>query len=296
MQDFIAASVQITPVPNAFNENLAKVCAWHEQAVRASGAKLVVFPESITSGFNPAMRAKDFYPLIPRDLAAYLRPLRRLCQATRSFCVLPTYERAPRAGVVYNSALLIGDTGRILGTYRKTHPFPTEHVRNGGWTTPGSDIPVFRTRLGVIGIIICYDGDFPELIRAEAVQGAEVIARPSALLRHYEIWEMSNRMRAYENNVFMVAANAVGSDAKGSHYYGHSMIVSPAADKLALARSGEEIVYAQLAPRALGRGTAGSPVPFLVDHLGDRNLASYRPHLLRPATSRLAPHAPRRRG
>ncbi len=295
MQDFIAASVQISVTPNAFDANLEKVCAWHEKAVRESGAKLVVFPESVTSGFNPAMPAKDFYPLIPRDLGTYLQPLRRLCKATRSFCVLPTYERGPRAGVVLNSALLLGDGGKVLGRYRKTHPFPTEHVRHGGWTTPGTAIPVFRTKLGVIGLIICYDGDFPELLRAEAVQGAEFIARPSALLRHFEIWEMSNRMRAYENNVYLVAANAVGTDAKGGLYYGHSMIVSPAAEKLALARSGEEIVYALLAPGRLGRGTAGYPVPFLVDHLGDRNLASYRPHLLRRATSRMAPHAPSRK-
>jgi predicted amidohydrolase len=281
MREFIAACVQIAAAPNALGENLEKVCAWHEKAVRECEAKLVVFPETVTTGFNPNMSAKELHALVPKDLESWLRPLRRLAKATRSHCVLPTYERARRAGAVYNSAFLIGDTGEIVGVYRKTHPFPTEDARNGGWTTPGRVIPVFRTKLGVIGIIICFDGDFPELVRAEALQGAEVIARPSALLRHFEIWDLTNRTRAYENNVWMAATNAVGSDAKGSLYFGHSMIVSPEANKLALARSGEEIVYALLAPRLLGRGTKGSPVPFLVDHLGSRNVESYRPHLFR---------------
>ncbi|HNW92001.1 MAG TPA: carbon-nitrogen hydrolase family protein [bacterium] len=282
MREFIAASVQITVQPHAFRENLEKICAWHEQAVRECHAELVVFPESVTSGFHPAMSARAFRRLIPKDLDTYLRPLCRLTRATRSYCVLSTYERGRGPGQVYNSALLIGADGGIVGTYRKTHPFPTEQVRRGGWTTPGRQAPVFATGLGTIGIIICYDGDFPELTRALAVQGAEIIARPSAFLRNFEIWDMTNRARAYENNLYMVAANAIGSDAAGNQYYGHSMIVSPAADKLALARSGEEIIYARLAPRLLGRGTARSRVPRIVDHLGDRNVASYHPHLLQP--------------
>lgn len=281
MREFIAASVQITVQPLAFRDNLEKLCLWHERAVRECHASLVVFPESVTSGFHPALSARAFYQRIPKDMAGYLRPLRRLAKATRSYCVLPTYERGRSAGRVYNSALLIGETGDIIGVYRKTHPFPTESARRGGWTTPGHTIPVFRTALGVIGMIICYDGDFPELTRALAVQGAEIVARPAAFLRNFEIWDLTNRARAYENNLYMVAANAVGTDAAGNQYYGHSMIVSPAAEKLALARGGEEIIYARLAPRLLQRGTAHCPLPRLVDHLGDRNVDSYRPYLLR---------------
>ena len=74
---------------------------------------------------------------------------------------------------------------------------------------------------------ICYDGDFPELYRAEAIMGAEVICRPSALLRSFEIWELTNRARAYDNHVYIVACNAVGPDAGGNYYFGHSMIVDP---------------------------------------------------------------------
>jgi predicted amidohydrolase len=85
---------------------------------------------------------------------------------------------------------------------------------------------VVETPLANIGLSICYDGDFPELFRAEAIMGAEVIARPSALLRSFEIWELTNRARAYDNHVYIVACNGVGPDAGGNYYFGHSMIVT----------------------------------------------------------------------
>ena len=66
--------------------------------------------------------------------------------------------------------------------------------------------------------------------------GAEVIVRPSALLRSFEIWDLTDRARAYDNHVYIVACNAVGADAGANYYFGHSMIVDPIAHSLAQAR------------------------------------------------------------
>ena len=85
--------------------------------------------------------------------------------------------------------------GDLLGTYRKTHPFGTERADRGGWVTPGEDTLVVDTDLGRIGVIICFDGDYPELSRITAIQGAEIICRPSALLRSADLWELTNRAR-----------------------------------------------------------------------------------------------------
>ena len=74
-------------------------------------------------------------------------------------------------------------------------------------------------------MIICFDGDYPELSRITAVRGAEVIARPSALLRSADLWELTNRARAYDNHVYVVGANATGIDPAGTIYFGNSMIV-----------------------------------------------------------------------
>jgi len=172
--------------------------------------------------------------------------------------------------------------------YRKTHLFPTERVAAGGWSTPGDQAVVVDTELATIGLSICYDGDFPELFRAMAVRGAEVVVRPSALLRSFEIWEMVNRARAYDNHVYVVACNAVGTDAGGLHYFGHSMIVSPIARTLALARGVDEVVAAELDPDPIKHVTYGSRAPMIFDHLEDRNLAAYE-GILTPARSRFEP-------
>ena len=118
--------------------------------------------------------------------------------------------------------------------------------------------------------------------------GAEVICRPSALMRSYEIWEMTNKARAYDNHVYMLACNAIGPGGGGNYHYGHSMIVSPIAQVLGLARGTEEILAVELDPDPIKRITYGTNTPMNFDHLQDRNLAAYA-NILTPARSRFEP-------
>jgi predicted amidohydrolase len=115
-----------------------------------------------------------------------------------------------------------------------------------------------------------------------------VFVRPSALLRSFEIWEMTNKARAYDNHVYMLACNSIGPDAAGNYYFGHSMIVSPIAQTLALARGTEEIIAVELDPDPIKRVTYGAKTPMIFDHLQDRNLAAYE-GILTPAKSRFEP-------
>nr|HPG31596.1 carbon-nitrogen hydrolase family protein [bacterium] len=246
MKKITAAGIQIAIEPNSIKANIEKCLEWYNRAVKESKPDLVVFPETITTGFNPAMPVKDFYGLLPENIDDILNPFIKISAKTKSYCAIPTYQRGSKKNIIYNSSFLIGPKEGIIGYYSKTHPFPVERASGGGWTTPGNDIPVFNTNFGKVGMIICYDGDFPELSRILAIKGANIIARPSALLRSYEIWEMTNMARAYDNHIYMVSVNAVGLDASKSCYFGHSMIVSPIAQKLALARGAEEIIYAEL--------------------------------------------------
>ena len=212
----------------------------------------------------------------------------RVAQDLGVFLCFGSYERGVERGVVYNSAMLVGPDGTFLGAYRKTHLFPTERRANAGWSTPGTEPTVIHTPLASIGLSICYDGDFPELFRAEALLGAEVILRPSALLRSFEIWELTNRARAYDNHVYMVACNAVGPDAGNNYYFGHSMIVDPISHKLAQARGTEEVIFAELDPDPIKHLTYGAVTPMIFDHLQDRNLEAYR-DILQPGRSRFEP-------
>jgi predicted amidohydrolase len=183
-------------------------------------------------------------------------------------------------GIVHNAAVLIGPDGAVLGVYRKSHLFCGESHDDGGWVTRGDEAVVVETALGRIGMMICFDGDYPELARIMAVKGAEVICRPSALLRSADIWELTTRARAYDNHVFVVAANATGTDPAGVIYFGNSMIVTPIADVLARAASHEGWVSARLDPAtALASLTPNSSVPQRFDHLADRNLALIERHL-----------------
>ncbi|WP_343408541.1 hypothetical protein [Candidatus Amarolinea dominans] len=82
----------------------------------------------------------------------------------------------------------------------------------------------------------------------------------------------------------MVSCNAVGPDAGGNYYFGHSMIVSPIAHKLAQARGTEEVAFAELDPDPIKFITYGTPSPMIFDHLRDRNLAAYQ-NILTPRTA-----------
>jgi predicted amidohydrolase len=288
VKEFISACVQIAVTPNDVKGNVEKGVAWLEKAVQEYDAELVVFPETVTTSFVTGLEVDELWDLVDKAPGRITAEIQKAARAHGVHVVWPSYRRGPERGVVYNSSILIGPDGDIIGIYDKTHPFPLERNDCGGWVTLGNRADVFETALGSIGMIICYDGDFPELSRLLAVKGAEIILRPSALLRSFDIWYITNCARAYDNHVYVVATNAVGPDAGGSYYFGHSMIVTPIAWRLAQARGGEEIIAAKLDPDPLRYVTWGSKSPQVFDHLQDRNLELYE-EILNEARSRFEP-------
>ena len=290
MQRFTLACAQMAPAPMATAENTERALELAAEAVTQTDAQLVLLPETVTTGFSPDCDAEELWDRVEPFDGPLARRAARTAQQLGLHLAVPAYERGPERGVVYNSVGLFGPDGALLGLYRKTHLFPTERLKGGGWSTPGNQPVVVATALGNIGLTICYDGDFPELYRCEAVMGAEVILRPSALLRSFTIWQMTNQARAYDNHVYIAACNAVGPDAGGQHYFGHSMIVSPIAQVLALGRgTSGEIIAAELDPDPIKRVSWGSPSPMIFDHLQDRNLEAYRDKILEPARSSFEP-------
>jgi deaminated glutathione amidase len=299
MIPFVATAVQIAPTPGALTPEAVKAnlasCVDHlHRCVDATGADLVVLPEAVTTGFTPGVDPERLWDLVSELPGPVSEHIQEAARQLGVHVVFGTYERGPERGTVYNTAAIVGPTGEILGAYRKTHLFSGEDRAGGGWVTPGDEAVVVETDLARIGLIICFDGDYPELSRIEAVMGAEVICRPSALLRSADIWELTNRTRAYDNHVFVVAANATGIDPAGVLYFGNSMIVTPIAEVVARAASHEGWVSARLDPAtALASLTPGSNVPQRFDHLADRNLALVERHLddlRRPARTGF-PHA-----
>jgi deaminated glutathione amidase len=285
MRAFTAAAVQVQPRPGPLTResvaaNVEHCVTWVRDCVAETGAELVVLPETCTTGFTPGVGPEELWEIVDAVPGQQNQPLHDVAADLRIHLVYGAYERGAQRGLVYNAAVLVGPDGATLGVYHKTHPFCTEIVTGGGWVTPGSDTCVVETPLGAIGLIICFDGDYPELSRISALQGAEVIVRPSALLRSADIWELTNRARAYDNHVYVVGANATGADPAGVLYFGNSMIVTPVAEVVARGSTYEQWVVARLDPdTALRSLTPGSSVRQGFDHLADRNLDLIKRHI-----------------
>jgi predicted amidohydrolase len=282
---FTAAAIQVAPVPGpltpaSIKSNVDKCVEYVERCVAATGAELVVLPESASTGFTPGVPPEQLWELVD-DLPGHITaPLQQTAARLGVHLVVGTYARGATPGTVHNVAVLVTPDGELAGVYRKSHLFRGEARAEGGWVVPGDQAVVVRTELGSIGLMICFDGDFPELARVMAVRGAEVIVRPSALLRSADIWELTNRARAYDNHVFVVGANATGADPAGVLYFGNSMVVTPIGEVVARAASHEGWVSARLDPDTAMRSlTPGSNIAQRFDHLAERNLGFLRGHL-----------------
>jgi len=293
MIPFVAAAVQLAPQPGpltaqSIKANLAAAVEWTTRCVESTGAELVVLPETATTGFTPGVGPADLWDLVTDIPGGVTEPLQEAARELGVHLVLGTYARGTEKDTVHNAAVFVGPDGGILGTYRKTHLFTGETVGSTGWVTPGDEVFVVDTPLAKLGAVICFDGDYPELARILAVQGAEVIVRPSALLRSADIWELTTRARAYDNHVHVIAANAVGTDPAGILYFGNSLIVTPLAHVVARGTTHEGWVSARLDPDALQQMSPGSSQPQRFDHLADRNVelyAKYADDLFRPAAT-----------
>ncbi|MCD6310331.1 MAG: carbon-nitrogen hydrolase family protein [Candidatus Eremiobacteraeota bacterium] len=260
MENFKIAIIQVEA------GNLQKNLLWMKKTSKDSAPDMVVFPETITTGFSTGIPPEELYNKVDFIPGKITYPYQEAAGELGIFVILPTYEKGESKDVIYNSVAIIDPRGEIVGIYRKTHPFPAEDINRGGWTTPGDEVEIFSLPFCKIGITICYEGDFPELSRILALKGAEVILRPSALLRDYDIWELTNRARAFDNHVYFIGINAVGQDPGGNYYFGHSMIIDPLGRKIAQATGKEEILVTEISQFKMTK---------TYNHLHDRNTAVY---------------------
>ena len=162
------------------------------QAAAQQKADLVVLGETVPT-VGVKQKTVEIAEVIPGPTTGYFGVL---AKTNRLHIVLSLYERAEH--LIYNTSVLLGPDGRLIGKYRKVC-LPPGEVANG--IAPGSDYPVFDTKIGKIGMMICYDGFFPEVARELSSRGAEIIAWP--------VWGCSPllaRARACENHVYLVSS------------------------------------------------------------------------------------------
>jgi predicted amidohydrolase len=215
------------PVSSRPFVNLRRVQLAMENAA-AQGADLAIFPEAtqIRFGTNLAASAE------PLD-----GPFCSALAATAKDCgvalVAGVFEPAPDQRV-YNTAVVYDGAGELVTSYRKLHLFDAFGERESDNVAPGSAV-VTCTLAGVqVGLLICYDLRFPELSRALAVGGAELLVLPAAWaagLFKEEHWVTLVRARAIENTVWVAAVGQVPDPDENTHRHlggvGRSMLVDP---------------------------------------------------------------------
>ena len=170
---------------------------------------LVVLPESLTY-YGTGLTYADCAEAIPGPSTKYFG---QLAKQHDLYIVAGLLERDGH--LVYNTSALIGPDGELIGKYRKV-TLPRGEIEGG--ITPGNDYPVFETRFGKVGMMICYDGFFPEVARELSNNGAEVIAWP--------VWgcnPMLGAARACENHVYVVSSTytEASRDWMITGIYGH---------------------------------------------------------------------------
>jgi len=258
------ACVNFCPVWGDKAANLLKIKALSKQAAD-QGNNVIVFPELALSGYECSedMGAEKGSCRMHRELAEPIpgpstEDIQTLARKLDVYIIfgMPERDRA-KSDAHYISAVIAGPDG-LLGVYRKLHLAPPPRFTENLCFSPGNTVPVWETRYGIIGILICYDFYFyPELARIMALKGADLLINTSASStgpgKPYFIVQQTGS-RATENCVYAASANLVGKERTNT-YYGHSVIAGPLTPRPAFifAEGGEteEIVSATLSLKRL---------------------------------------------
>jgi predicted amidohydrolase len=232
------ASIQMAVVEGDKTATVDKAVA---NIHRCDGSDLVILSEIWNVGFM----SFDRYVSEAEDCNG--QTLTRLREAARKTGVyLHTGSFVEKQnGNYYNSSYLISPHGDVLANYLKIHLFGY-NSKETQILTPGERVVVVETPIGKIGMATCYDLRFPELFRKMVERGAEIFlicsAWPYPRLEH---WLMLNRVRALENQCFLMSSNSVGLN-QGIQFVGHSMITDPWGTILAGAGDLETIVKSEI--------------------------------------------------
>lgn len=181
--------------------------------------------------------------------------------AAHGIAVVYGYPERAGDGAVHNAARLVAADGAPLANYRKTHlygPYEAKHF------TPGDELVVQAELDGIrVGLLICYDVEFPEAVRAHALAGTEALLVPTALMRPYEtVAHTLVPARAFESQLYVAYANRTGREGEFD-FAGLSCLAAPDGTVPARAGSGAELLLAEIDP-ALPRASRERN-PYLTD-------------------------------
>ena len=222
----------------------------------ANGAQIVCLQELFNTTYFCYEEEPRHWDLAEPIPGPTVEAMSAVAAEHRIVLIAPIYEKEMK-GELYNTAVVLGTEGQIMGIYRKSSiPLVKTKTLVGNekyYFKPGNTgFPVWQTPFGVnIGIMICYDRHFPEHARLLALNGADIVFVPTATcgMSRY-LWEIELQAHAIDNIFYVGGVNRVGKDDGGSpdqHYYGSSFFTDPKGQILAQAGDQEDaIVYAEI--------------------------------------------------
>jgi len=234
--------------------NLQKALAQVEEAARR-GAQIICLQELFRSQYPCQSEDSRHFDLAEPIPGPSSEVLGKMAASRNVVVIAPIFERrAP--GLYHNAAVVLDNTGRVAGRYRKMHIPDDPGYYEKFYFAPG-DLDFTSHRAGPlqIGVLICWDQWFPEAARLTAMSGAQVLFYPSAIgwtadmsqytrQRMYDGWETIQRSHAIANGVFVAAVNRVGVEGD-LEFWGGSFVCDPFGEVIARAsHSGEEILLA----------------------------------------------------
>ncbi len=230
------ALAQISSKRESKSENLLKI---EQLTVKAKqqGAGLVIFPELSLTGYVILDQAYELAETIPGPTVAKVEALAKETGMHIIFGMPELSEKTQ--ATIFNTAVFVGPQG-LIGKYRKMY-LPTHSVfEEKRYFRPGYQEAAFQTELGNIGLCICYDVFFPEVLRLTRLKGAQLIvcisASPAVRRSYFEILTAA---RALENTAYLAYVNLAGVE-DGLQFWGGSRLVGPTGDVLTKAKYDEE--------------------------------------------------------
>lgn len=216
----VAAGVQLAAVTADPATNLATIERLSRSIKRRDPRLgLLVIPELGVTGYSAGERFYDLAEHWPDG--AGLGRLSALAAELGVVLVAGYAEATDTPGLIYDSAAVFDRDGTPVNSYRKTHCLDTERR----FFANGDELPLVPTAVGRLGIMICWDGAFPEVARTYALAGADLLVMIGAWEDPYvRDWELVVSARAYDNVIPVVAVNRVGVDGD-VRFSGHSRVV-----------------------------------------------------------------------
>lgn len=249
---FVTVGLIQSKVSNDIPANLKKTEQMIRQAAK-KGAQIVCLPELFLSPyFCQGPKDKKYFELAETVPGPTTAKLSRIAKQYRIVILCSLFEKT-KNNKYFNSLVVIGTKGEIIGIYHKMHipSLPEDYYAENYYFEKGDGgFKVFKTPYGNIGTLVCYDQWFPEAARVAAAKGAQIIFYPTAIgwpesnpkwkkKAEYEAWQITQRSHGIDNNIFIAAVNRIGLEGD-IRFWGSSFVSDPYGRILAHAPANKE--------------------------------------------------------